>query len=180
MESTLPFHQRLLSIKSFQDPQLICWNRTQIVFFQVELVVLLHSVPVLLFRKLKQSFVDVIQDSCSWKICNIHSEKSVLVSLFIEGAGLTSTKKTLQHRYFSVNIAKEYLFQQNTSVGCFWVSCDYHVPTTYSLLFLCQENKRWLDQFLLIKKVFMISIKRMLLSFTYWRFRRGSNHEALF
>ena len=125
MESTLPFHQRLLSIKSFQDPQLICWNRTQIVFFQVELVVLLHSVPVLLFRKLKQSFVDVIQDSCSWKICNIHSEKSVLVSLFIEGAGLTSTKKTLQHRYFSVNIAKEHLFQQNTYVGCFWVNCDY-------------------------------------------------------
>ena len=52
---------------------------------------------------------DVLQNRCSWKFCNIHREACVLESLINKTATMKACnfiKKRLQHRCFTVNIAK--------------------------------------------------------------------------
>ena len=56
----------------------------------------------------KQSFADVLQNSCSKKFCKLHRKALVLQSLFkkLAAEGLQFIKKRHQHRCFSVKFAK--------------------------------------------------------------------------
>ena len=56
-----------------------------------------------------QLFADVLQNRCSKKFRNINRKKPTSESLFNKVAGLKAPnfiKKSLQHKFFPVNIAK--------------------------------------------------------------------------
>ena len=61
------------------------------------------------FNTQKESFEDVLQNECPYKLCNIHRKTPVLESVFNIIAGLKGCRfieKRLQHRRFPVNIVK--------------------------------------------------------------------------
>ena len=66
----------------------------------------------------KQSFVDVLQNRCSWMFRKFHRTATLLKRDSDAVVFMWNLQKILQH-----------LFLQNTPVGCFWIFINF-VPST--------------------------------------------------